>query len=430
MTDDELERGLRDMWVRLSGNDATASAWRATPARRAWLPGGLRRLTTSRTGSRFVAAALTLAIAVGLSAFGLILHRSAVGGANPGLERANPAAITTSNATATSTPSVAVEQLPSCQLPVTLGFGTGAGFVTSPGGTYTVAPNAGQGVVAYDPVRKVWLQHSRVPSPDGSSYAYLEPPPRGGYAESPLHVVDEASRADRVVPTAAPVAAIDGWTHEGIIVEESSHGHMTGLFLLDAATSSARPLPAKLSGSYTMADHDALWIQQVDNAPGAQTYSVDFALVRMDLTNGSTQRWFDPIAYFGAATSESPSMNAEGAAHTAQGNARSWSVEGFTEGGQPVITTGTRDPGTPRSTIVVTAPGTWQIVWHGSADAAGSLDPTSMVADHGGVWFSGFDDPSGGGMVSRWTPTTGWRVLAHIPSTGPASYLTLAGPCT
>ncbi len=236
---------------------------------------------------------------------------------------------------------------------------------------------------------------------------------------------------DRVVHTAAPVAAIGGWTHEGIVITESSQGHLTGPLLLDPATSSARPVPAvKLSGPFIMADHDALWIQQLDSAPGAQTYSVDFALVRVDLTTGSTQTWFDPMAYFGVATSESPSMNSEGAAHTAQGNARSWSVEGFTETGQPVITTGTRDPGTPRSTIVVTAPGTWQIVWHGSAADAGGLDPTSMVADHGGLWFSGFDNPSGGGVVSRWTPTTGWRAVAHIPSAGPAFYLTLAGPCT
>jgi hypothetical protein len=294
--------------------------------------------------------------------------------------------------------------------------------VTFPSGTYAqTGPTTTNSTEQYDPVSGRWLPYRFFPSPDRSQYVYSEPIQRGpNPPPTPAHVVDERTGRDtQLDPRLGPPR---GWTANGIAFDGGK------LTLLDPVSGQERTVVITNSGLESAITAHAVWLMHADTQtpPPAGVTQARETLVRVDLATGVQQAWFDSDAYFGPAAPESPAYSGQ---HTAYDNARHWAVIGFTEDEQPIIATGTRDPGTPRTFLVVANPGTDLTIWKGMSQQVDGLDPLSVQADHSGVWFAGFNG-RGAGSVSWWSSSTQWRVVAHLTTTGTTDFSPeIAGSC-
>jgi len=230
-----------------------------------------------------------------------------------------------------TTPAPSTSPQSSCDLPVA-GFGVGqqtgvnnrflTAFVRVPGGTETVDP-AGEVVqtgsssnvhwrtvtqpylyswtaaATYSASTRRWVPVApSAVSPDGSRYAYAEivVDSAGRPGPTPIHVVDIASAADRVVSSQGQYDVLrygsDGvyLVHHVVGTDSSS-----GLWLLDPATGALRQIrAAEQSVEWYVIGGGAAWSGALDPSdphPAPAKFPHD-EVVRLDLASGAESTWF------------------------------------------------------------------------------------------------------------------------------------------
>lgn len=271
-----------------------------------------------------------------------------------------------------------------CRLPVAERQSSGfrGGFITFPSGDLAQDPNANfpnASGATFTRRYNRWLPVAiTAVSPDSSHYAYTE------FVDTPfrhsrVHVVDVASRADRVVYTQTSqdqgFYVVLDYQASGVYVGDvgPSGESINGLWRLDPATKSLRMLapisePGSRQGFYLIGAGGA-WYGDV--APGDAPPHLGIApmnrLLRFDLTTSAHSPWF-----------RREGMEVEGL--------------GFDGAGHPVVRAAKMsDPSTSTSQEVwlVTAPGVGKQLYSGP----GSTSPAFLsfigppLADDHGLWF-------------------------------------------
>lgn len=157
----------------------------------------------------------------------------------------------------------------------------------------------GNGALTFDWVVGRWIPADwQSVSADGRRYAYLEVIPDASEPSrnrTPIHVVDIATRSDRVVHDGGSLAIMD-FAPQGIFLASTTYGFSEGrihIFLLDPETGSFstllgtdRPFVVGAAGGFG-------WV--VDNAPGTTSLTeyrlIGNRLSRVD-TDGHVTPWY------------------------------------------------------------------------------------------------------------------------------------------
>jgi len=181
----------------------------------------------------------------------------------------------TPSATASPNSSAATIDL-HCRLPVHLNTtNIGSGWITFPSGQISTDPAADAGARSYN-----WRFNRWVPvpwnaqSPDSSSYAYVG-------SDNLVHLVDVATGSDAGLPGTQNMVIL-GFEPDGIYTRLISGSE---LWRINPATRKA--VQVLNQGLWLTVGHGAAWGYNV-----AALYVR--ALIRVDLTDASTQIWVDP----------------------------------------------------------------------------------------------------------------------------------------
>jgi hypothetical protein len=184
-----------------------------------------------------------------------------------------------------------------CQIAV-FGYQAGSGgFVTLPGGDFSLDPksdvslpkgitlyNRGTNGSSYDYAKSKWLPVPRVNvSPDGSSYAYQSTDSDGG-----IYVVDAVKGGAREVAKGNLWQVVE-WRAPGIYAMQAdpATGLYHGLYLIDTNTGAVRGLTAR--GAWQAIGQTAAWGTEV---PSAVNVDTSHTIIRFDLTSGQIAAYF------------------------------------------------------------------------------------------------------------------------------------------
>jgi hypothetical protein len=298
------------------------------------------------------------------------------------------------NATATSSvPGLTF----TCRLPVVQPLPTGSAlfqtaFVDFPCGAVTIDPKgafeqynelytsvalphlAGLSWPAWDQSFSRWVPAEREAiSQDGAHYAYATA--GSDYPKSNhhplLHLVDIGTGADRIItlPALDPFLTwgVASFTTEGIYLRKLPYEGISppGLWLLDPATGSVQLAASDSTLSSPRAG--VVWVNALDPADGSavrDAYSgtlLPNEVIRQDLKSGARIVWF----------------------YRAGKNVH---LLGLGQSGHPFVLVATGQSSADRVELwSVSAPGSSQRLWSGSADSSFS----APVGDAHAVWFSG-----------------------------------------
>jgi hypothetical protein len=188
-----------------------------------------------------------------------------------------------------------------CRLPVTWALGSGqnvvnkAGFLHFPDLTLSEDPTAPSGSRFFNRASMSWLPVPReAVSPDGGRYAYAEGNPYLGSGGS-LHVVNVATKADRVIYSGPTVYGVVDFAREGIYITKAAvEGPSSGLWLQNPAGGAANVINAAIESPAV--GGGAAWTQDFDAsdphpAPGGMVGPSN-RIERVDLKTGELVSWF------------------------------------------------------------------------------------------------------------------------------------------
>ena len=229
-----------------------------------------------------------------------------------------------------------------CALPVIVteeletSIKTVAGFVNIPDGGFRVDPkatvddlphNPGDAPMTYSAALNRWLPAipERI-APNGTQYAYVTP----GAASSQLHVVDGATKSDRVVWTYAAGIDVVAWTDSGLIATTVPFG---GGVLL--------------------------------------TWSVDVTTGHISRAPASANPTNIPVSLMGGSGGSS--------------------YMGSDAQGRAVFRLGSRDPGAKYSVVMVESGEVVATIYAGSQGDGKDFDPAGADFDAHGLWMGNFD---------------------------------------
>ncbi len=189
------------------------------------------------------------------------------------------------------------------------------GFLAVGSGKFTADPAFTADTGAYDWAYRRWLPVAMAQVlPDGSAYAYEKELPDGPFE---IHVVQVATGADKMVfrmpyDNAYQVLAFQP---EGVYVYPIVHrsGLVSGLWLLEPARPTLKPVPTSINGTWQLVAGGAAW-----GGPGG---TASDRLVQLDLLAGAQTTWFQ--------------HSVQGAVF--EGMGFGVSVIGFDEAGRPLV---------------------------------------------------------------------------------------------
>jgi hypothetical protein len=259
-----------------------------------------------------------------------------------------------------------------CRLPVIWAVGSGqnmvnkAGFLHFPDLVLSEDPTAPAGSRFFNRASMSWLPvYREAVSPDGSRYAYAE-----GNADlssgGSLHVVDVATKADRVVYSGPTVFSVVDFAREGIYITKAApEGPSMGLWLQNPAGGEARVINSTIESPSV--GGGAAWTHDFDAAdpspaPGGMVGPSN-RIERVDLSTGQLTTWF-----------YEPGVDL-------------W-IAGFDAAGNPLVRAYRSAEGGARDTVelwLLTSPTKSMQLFGG---AQNDLWPSQVAAiDANGVWF-------------------------------------------
>ncbi|HVH63282.1 MAG TPA: hypothetical protein VNA65_06755 [Candidatus Dormibacteraeota bacterium] len=232
-------------------------------------------------------------------------HYSPVGGAASPLPPATASAARTGVSPTPTTAGIPIPSYLNCRLPYATTSGNG--FITFPGGDWTVDPNGAMhkegsdevtdtspklrgtsvfwsGNSAFDTALNRWLPVRREQvSPDGYAYAYLEEDDTAQGRFFHLHYVSLPAGNDSVIFSGS-TDAILGWDSKGIILTSTPGEGLGGpLTLVEPATGASRRLDG--TRGFELLAGTVAWADDGYVMPGH--------IYREDLAAGTVETWLD-----------------------------------------------------------------------------------------------------------------------------------------
>lgn len=258
---------------------------------------------------------------------------------------------TASAASPTATPPAGVTAVDfHCRLPVQLNAtNSGSGWIAFPSGQISTDPAASAGAGSYNWRFNRWVPVSwNAQSPDGSSYAYVG-------SDRLVHLVDMGTGSDAGLPGTQNMFIL-GFEPDGIYTRLLSGSE---LWRINPTTGKA--VQVLNQGLWLTVGHGAAWGYDV-------AVLAVHALVRVDLTDASTQIWADP--HIG------PVLK----------------VFGTDSQGRPVVEVGSFNGGSSRIDLML-GPDEEDVLYR-STELSGSVTFSNDLAaptDRHGVWLAGND---------------------------------------